>query len=344
MGDESPVERVPSLGEARVLLQRILEAPHIWKLRIFRSLVFVDRSSPRRPDFLDLLAGARNAGLEAWFVTDGWDLDERYLRALTETGSFAITVPLMGVTPSTHDAVFGQRRFDAALRALTVLATQRRTFPASPLLQTSIRLTRQNMQQAEQFVELSHGFNVDTCCILPPSYFGVSGRVPFGKALTPNELLAVSDRLAAMARAHGLLLTLPVPPAVIDHYRKKYQYRRLHTSLEYRCGCGLHTVTAMSDGDLLPCDMAVHSIPRLWTSLTSGACFDGASGRSISLEDSKGSSKLPTIPCRRIAFTPFAALAGIACVGSANPRVPSLRFPTIHLPPSVTPLNEPVSR
>ncbi len=142
-----------------------------------------------RPDFEQILAACHGHGIMTCISTNGTLITPELVARLASNRLVAIQVSLDGARRETCDAVRGDGVFDAAIRAVKLLAATK--------IPTSINtvLTTQNADEIPAMHELARSLGVS----LRVSRFRPSGRgADNWESLrpTPTQLLAFSDWLA----------------------------------------------------------------------------------------------------------------------------------------------------
>ena len=171
-----------STSEALSLVEQIHTA------RVFQ--VNIGGGEPfMRPDFEEILAACHKRGIMTCISTNGTLLNAELIKRLAATRLVNIQVSIDGVTRETCDAIRGKGTFDAAIKALELLAPVK-------TISTSMNtvLTAQNADEIPALYELSHKLGVS----LRVSRFRPSGRgADNWEELRPNaaQLLAFSDWL-----------------------------------------------------------------------------------------------------------------------------------------------------
>ncbi len=143
-----------------------------------------------RPDFEEILAACHKKGIMTCISTNGTLLNAELIARLAATRLVNIQVSIDGAKRETCDAIRGKGTFDAAIKALELLAPVK-------TIATSMNtvLTAQNADEITQLHDMSKSLGVS----LRVSRFRPSGRgVDNWDDLRPNaaQLLAFSDWLA----------------------------------------------------------------------------------------------------------------------------------------------------
>jgi radical SAM protein with 4Fe4S-binding SPASM domain len=176
-----PDTRELSAGEWTRFLDERIEAGVV-------SILFEGGEPLARPDFLDVLAHCSPRTLTR-VRSNGWLIDDAMASRLRAAGTGTVLVDFMGARAESHDW-FAQRpaAFERACAAV------RRLVAAGVPTQMLIILTRRNMGELQDFVELAHALGIDTV--------GILRLYPIGRARLAWKALAMTlDEQTAVLKA-----------------------------------------------------------------------------------------------------------------------------------------------
>lgn len=177
----APAANELSTAEAMDLVEQLSQA-NVFQINFGGGEPFA------RPDFTDIVAKCHDHGIMTCISTNGILLDEERIAALAQSELIAIQVSIDGATPATCDAIRGRGTYDAALRAVRLLAATK--------IPTSINTVLTAMNAAE--IPALHGLARSMGVSFRTSRFRPSGRGSDNwERLRPNarQLLAFSEWL-----------------------------------------------------------------------------------------------------------------------------------------------------
>lgn len=200
-----------------------------------------------RRDLVELVAGAREAGLYTNLITSGIGLTERRLRELDAAGLDHVQLSLQGTDPAMADEIGGYRGgFARKMQVAEWIGAI-----GFPLTLNAV-LHRRNLHQLPRAIEMAQEMGARRIEVATVQFHGWA--LENRDALMPaREQAREATRLVAEARARlkGRL--------VIDYVPADY-----HEDLPKRCmgGWGSSGLNVIPDGQVLPCH-AAQSIPHL---------------------------------------------------------------------------------
>jgi len=191
------------------------------------------------PRFFDIGALATRLGYSVRVKTNGYGLDEAFLRRMKrEINPYNLDISIHGATPEVHDAGTGIRgSFDRLCRLIPLAQA------CGMRVRLKFPLTRRNEHQVAEVFALvrSWGIGVDPFAEISPADDGNLGAVP---------LMASLDGVRAMYREYAM--AGPRPPS--DFLGEEEQDRMIAgAGPEYACGAGLTALCVDPFGEVYPC-------------------------------------------------------------------------------------------
>lgn len=114
-----------------------------------------------RPDFIDILAYAKDNKLNRRIATNGVLLNKPLIEALALNCPEQIAFSIDGATPKSNDAIRGSRTFDRAVNNLKLLSTYFRDNNVETRIGIQCTLTRLNKYEIDKMVNLCKEFHLD---------------------------------------------------------------------------------------------------------------------------------------------------------------------------------------
>jgi len=226
-----PAELLPI--EYRKLACKIVES------NVFR-VAFGGGEPLVRKDFLDTVTFFGESGVETFFTTNGWFVDDEVAKALADAPLSMVAVSLDSSSRDLHDRIRGQTgSFDHALRAIRILAGR------IPRVVASCTIHGRNVNEVRQLVSLCLSIGADEINL---KVFRPAGN---GLALSPSFQLCSSELNDFQSVVKDLRA---------DFHDKITLYG---PESDEGCSCGTTTLTLRPNGDVVICPYGNEKIGNL---------------------------------------------------------------------------------
>ena len=200
-----------------------------------------------RRDLVDIMAGARDAGLYTNLITSGVGVSSKLLGALAEAGLDHVQISIQDSEPTSADRIAGYDGAYARKRALAAEVVARKL----PLT-ANIVIHRANIERIDEFVGMALEMGAARVEIAHVQYYGWALKNRAALMPTRAQVERAVGRVAALReRHHGHI----VIDAVVPDY---------HARFPKPCvgGWGRRSLNVTPSGRVLPCH-AAESIPGL---------------------------------------------------------------------------------
>lgn len=195
-----------------------------------------------RKDFIDTLRYFGDHGLQTYFTTNGWLIDDQVSDNLVRSDVAMVAVSLDSSVRERHDHIRGQQgSFDRALKAVRLLSGR------IGRVATSCTVQKQNVRELRELVDLSLSSGADEVNLKVFRPAGNGLALELDLKLSSDELNEFRSVAEDLKRIHGDRITIYGPES------------------EHGCVCGTTTLTLRPNGDLAVCPYGTEVVGNLLT-------------------------------------------------------------------------------